>query len=343
MARRSAACVALAIAVVAGCAGPSQTTEPSIVAPSTPSTTPAPTLEPTADPVETPAPSTAVGCPSDLPTSLASVEELADPHCYGSTELTIEGWLAESGVWTEPGETEPGWTNPFVELYAQSPRTGAFVIDFLQADANPGGVAVVTQPRTGIDLSGNGRAVTLRGHFNDPEASACTKVRKDSSDPDCAGLFVVTGLEGRPSDSPVCPSDSPIDLDTFLSSDARCFRGHEVQIRGWEDVGEGFGGTGPIWRVDESSSMRMAEAQLATDRFEDYDVQPYLFVWIAKGSGIRFEASDRRVVVTAQLGHPAAKDCVPEAYEGWSWTPPITWAQHYCERMLVITDVRAVD
>jgi hypothetical protein len=291
----------------------------------------------------TPSATPDVGCPSDLPDTIASVEDLADPSCYGTAELTIDGWLAESGVWTDPSETRPGWTNPWTKLYARTPTAREFLIDFLQADQVPGGIDVVTPPRTGIDLAGNGRWVTLRGHFNDEVASACETVRRSGSKRECAALFVVTDLENRPSDSPVCPAQSPLDIEAFLAADARCFRGHEVRLRGWEDVGEGFGGTGPIWRVDESASLRLAQAQLASVRFEDLEMEPYLFVWTEKGSGVLFDATDRRVVVTARLGHPAARACRPEKYEGWGWTPPITWAQHYCERMLVITDVRLRD
>jgi hypothetical protein len=340
MALRSAITVAMAAAIIAGCARPTATGSiaPATLAPS------ATAVPPTEAPTEAPEPTAGVVCPTDLSTNLASVEELADPSCYGTTELTLDGWLAESGVWTDPGETDPGWTNPWVELYANSPTAGQFMIDYLQADQVPGGISVVTPPRTGIDLSGNGRPVTLRGHFNDAEASACQKVRKRSSDRDCAALFVVSSLEAHPHDSPVCPAaDSPITVETFLGADARCFRGHEFKIRGWEDVGEGFGGAGPIWRVDYSASLRMADAQLTAQRFEDLVDEPYLFVWTPNDAGVRFDASDRRVVVTAQLGHPGAQDCRPESYDGWGWTPPITWAQHYCERMLVITDVRVVD
>lgn len=341
MARRSAITIAMAVALIASCTGSTPTESP--VRPTSAPSAAAPTTTPTLAPTDAPQPSEGAVCPSDLPTTLASVEELADPSCYGTTELTITGWLAESGVWTDPSETEPGWTNPWAKLYASNPTAGQFIVDFMQADQVPGGISVVTPPRTGIDLSGNGRLVKLQGHFNDAEASACQKVRKDGSDRDCAGLFVVSSLEGRPSDSPVCPGDSPITVETFLATDARCFVGHDVRIRAWEDVGEGFGGTGPIWRVDESASLRMAHAQLAAQRFEHLVNEPYLFVWIAKGSGVRFDASDRRVVVTARLGHPGAQDCRPASYDGWGWAPPVSWARHYCARMLVITDVRVVD
>lgn len=343
MALRSVITLALATAIIAGCdLGTTATGSPApgTLAPSTPAATP--TASPTA-PIGSPGPTAGIVCPSDRPTTLASVAELADPSCYGTTELTIDGWLAESGVWTDPGETEPGWTNPWTRLYASNPTAGQFMIDFLQADQVPGGIDVVTPPRTGIDLSGIGRWVTVQGHFNDADASACQKVRKHSSDRDCAGLFVASSLEAHPPDSPGCPADSPITVETFLSADARCFRGHDVRIKGWEDVGEGFGGTGPIWRVDYSASLRLADAQLAAQRFEDLVNEPYLFVWTRKGTGVQFDANDRQVVVTARLGHPAAADCRPETYEGWGWTPPVTWAQHYCERMLVITDVRVRD
>lgn len=342
MALRPGITVAIAAAIFAGCSGPTATGSPVPATSGPTATAGTPSAAPTT-PIESPEPSASVVCPSDLPTTLASVELLADASCYGTTELTIDGWLAESGVWTDPGETEPGWTNPWVALYPSNPTAGQFVIDYLQADRVPGGISVVTAPRSGIDLSGIGRPVTLRGHFNDAVASACTKVIKHSSDRDCAALFVVTGLESHPVDSPVCPAESPITIEAFLAADARCFLGHDVRIRGWEDVGEGFGGTGPIWRVDESASLRMAVAQLAAQRFEDLVDEPYLFVWTAKGSGVRFDASDREVVVTARLGHSAAQDCRPEEQEGWGWAPPLTWARHYCQRMLVITDVRAVD
>ena len=336
---RPAAAVAMAVAMIAGCAAPTATGSP-VPSSEAPSATAA---LPTSVASEAPEPTGVAGCPSDLPTTLTSVAELADPSCYGTTELTIDGWLAESGVWTEPGETEPAWTNPWVQLYPTSPTAGQFMIDFLHADQVPGGISVVTPPRSGIDLSGNGSLVTLKGHFNDAEASACQKVRKRGSERDCAGLFVATSLESHPPDSPVCPVDELMPIETFLGADARCFRGHDVRIRGWEDVGEGFGGTGPIWRVDYSASLRMADAQLAAQRFEDLVNEPYLFVWTPKDAGFRFDASDRQVVVTARLGHPGAEDCRPESYDGWGWTPPVIWAQHYCERMLVITDVRVVD
>ena len=335
--------MALAAAIVAACAGPTATGSPAPRTATPSATAGTPTAAPTPTPIESPEPTAGVSCPSNLPTTLASVEELADPSCYGATELTIDGWLAESGVWTDPGETDPGWTNPWVALYASNPTAGEFMIDYLQADQVPGGISVVTPPRTGIDLSGNGRLVTLQGHFNDPEAAACQKVRKHGSDRDCAALFVVSSLESNPPHSPACPVDSPITIDTFLAADARCFLGHDVKIRGWEDVGEGFGGSGPIWRVDVSASLRMAPAQLATERFEDLVDGTYLFVWTSKDAAVRFDHNDRRVVVTARLGHPAAQECRPESYDRWTWTPPVTWAQHYCERMLVITDVRAVD
>jgi hypothetical protein len=343
MALRSAITVAMAAAIIAGCARPPASGSPDAPSFAPSATAVAPTSAPTMAPTESPGPTAGVVCPSDLPTTLASVNELADPSCYGATELTIDGWLAESGVWTDPGETDPGWTNPWVKLYPSNPTAGQFIIDFLQADQVPGGISVVTPPRTGIDLGGNGGSVTLRGHFNDAEASACENLRNDGSERDCGGLFVATSLESHPPGSPVCPADELMPVETFLGADARCFLRHDVRIRGWEDVGEGFGGTGPIWRVDYSASLRMAAAQLAVQRFEDLVNEPYVFVWTAKGSGVAFDAPDRQVVVTATLGHPAAQDCRPETYDGWRWSPPVTWAQHYCERMLVITDVRVVD
>lgn len=345
MAGRPGVGIILAAAILVGCgtapsASPSGPIAPS---PSFPAGTPdAPSVEPTVLPTSTPPTgSPGIVCPSDLATTVGSVQELADSSCYGSTELTIDGWLAESGVWLDLSETTPAWTNPWVKLYATYPTAGQFMIDFMHADQVPGGIDVVTPPRTGIDLSGNGRWVRLRGHFNDVAASACEQVRTSGSERECAHLFVVTGLEGRPVDSPVCPAGEPITVETFLAADARCFRGRDVKLRGWEDVGEGFGGTGPIWRVDESAALRLADAQLAAVRFEELENEPYLFVWTAKGSGVRFDASDRQVVVTARFGHPAARDCVPERYDDWDWAPPVTWAQHYCERMLVITDVRS--
>ena len=345
MALRSAVGMALVAVLLFGCgAGPGATASlPVEPSPSAPAGSPsAPPPAPTDVPTATPAPSSTAVCASDLETNIASVQELADPSCYGDTELTIDGWLAESGVWSVPGATDPEWTNPWTKLYGRPPTTDEFIIDFLHADQVPGGVDVVTQPTTGIDLSGNGRWVRLRGHFNDAEASACTTVVKNGTDRDCPALFVVTGLENLPPDSPACPAESPMTLETFLAADARCFRGHDVQIRGWEDIGEGFGGTGPIWRVDEEPGLRMAKAQLASNRFQSGDLR-YIFVWTVAGSGFRFDHEDRQIVATVRLGHPASKDCRPAEQEGWTWSPPVTWAQHYCERMPVITGIRGVD
>jgi hypothetical protein len=339
MALRSPIRVVMAAVFIAACTvAPTATgsPDPASVAPSAPAVT-APAA-PSVTPTESPEPSAGIVCPSDLPTSLASVEELADASCYGTTELTIDGWLAETGLWTDPGETDPAWTNPFARLFADSPTAGEWLVDFMMTDPRGQlGIEVVSRPKADIDLTGNGRFVTLRGHFNDDVASACVNVQPGSSDRDCSRLFVVTSLETHfPFGSPVCPPGSPITVEQFLAADVRCFIGKDVRIRGWEDVGEGFGGTGPIFYPTLPEALRLADAQLASGRFED-DPAPFFFVWTIAGSGIQFDREDQKVIVTGRLGHPAAQDC--RAVEDWAWSPPESWAPNFCGRIFVVTAV----
>ena len=94
MALRSAVGMALVAVLLFGCgAGPGATASlPVEPSPSAPAGSPsAPPPAPTDVPTATPAPSSTAVCASDLETNIASVEELADPSCYGDTELTE--WL----------------------------------------------------------------------------------------------------------------------------------------------------------------------------------------------------------------------------------------------------------
>ena len=349
MALKSAITVAIVAAIIAGCARPTTTESPApaTLAPSATAGIPttAPTTPPTADPIESPEPTAGVVCPSDLPTDLASVEELADPSCYGATELTINGWLAEQGIWIDMGETEPSWTMAWSALYSDSPTAGEWMVDYLLAEQQlPPRISVVARPASDIDLSGLGRWVTLRGHFNDEKASACRQILR-GWDPDehrCDRLFVVSSVEGRPATGPVCPTGSPITIEEFLAADARCYRGRDVQLIGWEDIGEGFGGTSPRYPITLSPSLRYPDAQLVERRFESGDPGPIIFPMTVVG-GVKFNASDHRAIVTGQLGHAAALKCRPGPYSPWTWTPPVKWAQHFCQRIFIVTGVQDRD
>ena len=59
-------------------------------------------------------------CPSELPTKLASVDDPADPACYGSTALTIDGWLAEQTAFVSIPRP-PSWTMSISGLFPEPP------------------------------------------------------------------------------------------------------------------------------------------------------------------------------------------------------------------------------
>ena len=275
-----------------------------------------------------------------------SIQELADRSCYGTTEISIVGWLAEQQVSLDHGEATPDWVMPISGLYATWPTVDAWILDYLMAGPFDG-LDVVTPPSTGIDLSGIGRWVRLRGHFNDPAALACVPALVDTypgefAGPDCDRLFVVTGLESHASPTPACPGESPMPLAMFLAADAVCFIGRDVRLTGWEDVGEGFGGTSSAYPITLDSSMRAAQAQLVSNPWESALDQDPIFPWLIEGSGVRFDRSDRQVIVTGRLGHGAADGCRPGPSVGWTWAPPISWAQHRCMRLFVITAVQDI-
>jgi hypothetical protein len=121
---RLTARVVIAAALLAGClAGPTES-------PSSPSSPPTSNPTPTNAPVATSAPSgSAVTCPSDLPTGLMSIHELADRSCYGTTEISIVGWLAEQQVSLDHGEATPDWVMPISGLYATWPTVGEWTLD----------------------------------------------------------------------------------------------------------------------------------------------------------------------------------------------------------------------
>ena len=349
-ASRSRVGIVVAAALLAACGtgpNPSPTLSPAALPTATAAAAPSPTV-----PAGTPTPSeSAVVCPSELPTALASVAELADPACYGSTELTIDGWLSEIDLHVVDGEWTPSWTMALSGLFAQIPTVEEWVFDFLMTDHRPGPmISVVTPPTSGIDLSGLGRLVTLRGHFADPAASACEVLDwepdegQSSQEPPhlpCERLFVVTNLEGIAFPSPVCPAESPLSHAAFLAADARCFIGREVKVSGWEDVGEGFGGETSIMPISRGD-LRTADAQLVADRWESNLSQFPIFPMTVAGSGVSFDGSDLRVVVTGMFGHEAAESCRVD-YAAWSWTPPDSWAVNRCSRLFVITGVRIRD
>ena len=341
--------IVMAAALLAGCTtGPTGSPTPSPAAlPTATAAAPSPTM-----PASTPLPSeSAIVCPSALPTTLASVAELADPACYGSTELTIDGWLSEIDLYVVEGEWTPSWTMALSGLFARTPTVQEWIFDFLLADHRPGPVlSVVTPPTSGIDLSGLGRLVTLRGHFADPAASACEvkdwepdEGQPSQAPPDlpCERLFVVTNLEGISWPSPGCPSESPLSHAAFLAADARCFIGREVKVRGWEDDGEGFGGEAPVIPIS-LGDLRHSDSQFVADRWESNLSQFPIFPVTVAGSGVTFDGSDRSVVVTGMFGHEAAESCRVD-YDAWSWTPPDSWAVNRCKRLFVITGVRIRD
>lgn len=349
MALRSAITVALAAAIIVGC-NPGTTATgspaPATLTPSAPAATP--TTAP-ASPAATPEPSGGVVCPSDLPAELASVDELADPSCYGTTELTIDGWLSEIDVHVGYGEPTPSWTIALSGLFARSATVGESVFDFLLVDQRPAAsISVVTPPETGIDLLGLGRWVTLRGHFYDAAASACTILNwepdpedadQDPPDLGCERLFVVSSLTALDRPQPDCTMESPMTLAEFEAADFMCRVGQEVEIAAWEDRGEGFGGASDVFPISFGTLKFLDEAQLVAHRWESGEVGHLIFPWTVRGSGVSFDAEDLRVVVTGTLGHAASEGCRP-AVEGWTWSPPSSWVQNRCTRLFVITDVR---
>jgi hypothetical protein len=347
MTPRLAMTVAMAAAILAGCAGPTASGSPVPATPAPTATPPTETSAPSVTPTGSAQPSPGVVCPSDLPTGLASVGELADPSCYGTTELTIDGWLADADVATYPGETEPSWTNPWVALFAESPTVGEWILDPIAFGGQflAERISMVARPAADIDFDPLNTWVRVRGHFNDPAASPCRHVQEvDPLDRrDCSQLFVVSMVEPLERDQPECPTASPLTVAEYTTADASCFIGREVTLIGWEDPGEGFGGTGPIYRATLPAELRIAEAQLTSHRWESGDVEPFFFVWTIAGSGVRFDRSDRRVEVTGNLGDPVAKECRAVPEEGFTWSPPHIWAESRCDRIFVVTDVRATD
>ena len=349
MTLRSVITVAMAAAIVAGCNPGTTATgspDPPTAAPSATAATE--TTAPTSL-IESPEPTAGVVCPSDLPTELASVDELADPSCYGSTELSIDGWLSEIDVHIGDGEPTPSWTIALSGLFARSATVGEAIFDYLMRDRRPAAsISVVTPPESGIDLLGLGRWVTLRGRFNDAAASACTilnwepdpeDANQDPPDLECERLFVVSGLTTLERPVPDCPMESPMTLAEFEAADFMCRVGQEVRIAGWEDPGEGFGGASDVYPISFGTLKFLDEAQLVANRWESDDVEHVIFPWTVRGSGVSFDDEDLRVVVTGTLGHAASEGCRP-ALEGWTWTPPASWVQNRCMRLFVITDVR---
>ena len=339
---RSFARTAVAAALLIGCqAGPPASPAQTPASSSTPVATP----PPTSAPVPTVGPSgSAIACPTNLPLTLRSVDELADRMCYGTKEVAIDGWLSEHEISLDHGEATPDWVMPISALRVDRPTVGEFILDYLMAGPSCG-LDVVTLPATEIDLSGLGRWVKVRGHFNDPAALACTPALVDTypdefAGPDCDRLFVVTALDPLERAAPSCPTESPMVIETFLAADATCFIGREVEISGWEDVGEGFGGASFAYPVS-LGDLRSTEAQLVANRWESDLSQTPIFPMVVAGSGVSFDADDRRVIVTGKLGHEASASCRP-ARGPWTWVPPDAWAQHRCMRLFVITRVQVV-
>jgi len=309
-----------------------------------PAGTPAATddLIPTDAPPPTPAP---VICPPGLPTSIASVADLADPSCYGSVELTVDAWLAEDSFGVDEGLQDPTWTMPLHRMYARPPAVADFTLDFMFAtEGTYWGPTVVTPPASGVDLSGLGRWVRLRGHFNDARATAC----QSSEGPDvtsdqlqCNRDFVVSALESLPGNGPACPTASPVSVRIFLATDARCFLGRDVQIAALEDQSEVIGGQAPLYTFSHTA-FRVAPSQLVSASIENPDsnaLAPWIFPWTLAGSSVTFDRRGLKVIVTGHYGDPAASTCRPDPYPDWNWSPPIEWAQHQCERFFVITKV----
>jgi hypothetical protein len=334
---------AAAVLLAACQTGPQATARPSASDPASPTASAAavvPSPTPTAAPTEPPPTSEPVDCPGSRATEHSSPDSVADPSCYGTVELTIDGWLAETTVWNFPWEATPSWTMASSELFALRPTAGQWMLDFLFMDRLGHGIPMITPPTSGVDLSGIGRRVRVRGHFNDLEALACTPVLPDvdPSELACDRMFVVTALEPLPEPKPDCPTGT-ITIPTFMATDAACFIGHDVKIAGWEDEWAGGGGVAPLYPVTLGPSFKLAEAQFTFGRWESDHPEPYLFPWTIAGSGVTFDRSDLRVVVTGHLGDAAASTCQPGPYAEWTWSPPVSWAQHRCERLFVITDV----
>jgi hypothetical protein len=123
------------------------------------------------------------------------------------------------------------------------------------------------------------------------------------------------------------------------AADAACFIGHDVQITGWEDVGEGFGGVANIYPIVLAPEFRMADAQFVARPWAQDPGNDVFFVYTLKGSGVAFDQSNRNVLVTARLGVAAAEGCKALQLDGWTWAPPDSWAQHRCDHLLVIKKV----
>ena len=335
-------------AVAGGCGNAfAPTSVPGTATVQPPATSSAPSATPVGSSLAgTPAPTLADGspvvCPGTLPTKVASIDLLADRSCYGTAELAIDGWLEDGSIDTTHNEATPSWVMPFAQLYPRGPTVGDFIYNTLHA-GRPG-LEVVAKAEAAIDLSGVGRWVTVHGHFNDPDALACVRTLQDTypgewAGPDCDRLFVVTALEPLLRVGDEC-GPSSLTIAEFKAADLACFLGREAHITGWEDVGEGFGGSAPVYPFDLAPSMRFADAQLVAHRWESELDHDAIFPVTIAGSGVRFNRSDLRVVVTGMLGHPRSEGCRPGVLDGWTWSPPVSWAQHQCEHLFVVTGVQ---
>jgi hypothetical protein len=179
-----------------------------------------------------------------------------------------------------------------------------------------------------------GSALLIAGCSGGPPAPSATTSAASASPMTAAPSAAPTPaptLALRPTPTPVqaghglCPTASPLTPWDFTGSDAACFGGDDVEIRGWIDrpppIGYGPPGIAPLWLFGPNDGLSTIwgapptgpDMQCADDRG-----CALFFVQFNPASGLSIEGPRRWLILTGHRQDPAAETCHYVYPEGWT-------------------------
>jgi hypothetical protein len=320
---------------------------------------------PAASPTETPqspAPSATSGtCAGPEPLTV-SAYLAADPACFGSHDVQIEGWedIAD-GVGGAGPNFDPHWLG---DLSPPGSVMASSLFD--QPCESPCEMRfffVYVNPATNLRFEADGQWVIITGHRNDPAAETCTydgsggpiSLTAEEIRQWCRDRFVLTSVRAATppaSALPTCPTASPMRVTEYMNADPVCFGSQEVSVIGWQDLPPILGSEEPsitptwLWFFSKSVLWQKPPGfdQSGGGQSCTVDDCHFFFVQIRPDSGLTFNPTGGRwVALTGHRQDPASETCkwVYPADWGTSTRLPDLLARQHCRGTFVLTSVSA--
>jgi hypothetical protein len=335
---------------------------------STAGSSPGGTIAITASPAGSPAEASPSPAPSATSGMCAGPEPLtvsaylaADPACFGSRDVQIEGWEdIPDGIGGAGPNFDPRWLG---DLFPSGSALASNL--FGQPCESPCQMSflfVYIDPASDLRFEADGQWVVISGHRNDPAAETCTydasagaiDLTAEQVRQACRDHFVLTAVRAATppaSALPVCPTASPMRVTEYMNADAACFGSREVSVIGWQGQPPILGAEPPTIEPSWLYAFSPSVLWQKPPRFDQSDSGQsctvddchFFFVQIEPGSGLTFAATGRWVVISGHRQDPAAETC--------RWVYPPDWgtanlrpdveARQQCRSAFVLTSITA--